>query len=452
MRMMNLLLPALYGLLCLAALLLAVRLCDQWRHMSTFAGWRFLPDVKTVLRRLRTVEVHESCLGLTTDVTSAAPMEPMSGLTLKAGSSSLLLATAAALTAPSLPDAERAAIADALAPIGMQPERIARRWAQQGACFVVDHEALLVQDGKHKRFFLCLNEPEITPTHVFFDQEYALSEAEWQDFISPIAQENAAFPAHKYYYTGLWEENGPASVVYLGSIGCRWNISEAVLSALDSMENSRIHLQKGPDSLLITAVPDDESPLQMLSEDAEPTAFWDALRSLRAQWKRRKRTLSVLISLLCCTCLSPISLAICTGMHWIVPLVALSALPTLTFASHQNWQLRLPKRCKSVLLPVVIACILGALLPLTLLFPATDFVIPGAPAIALGLLTMGTYGVQLALSLRQKSRKILLIMPLLLGLVLCLFIACTMSGPLYAAFGAVLGLLITLPVWCMRVQ
>ena len=450
--MTNLLLPMLYALICLVALLLVVHLCDRWRHMTAFGGWCFLPDVKTVLRRLQTADVHESCLGLTAEVMSAAPRELSPGLTLRAGSSSLLLATAAALTAPSLPEAERAAVAEALAPIGMQPERIARRWAQQGACFVEGHEALLVQDGKQKRFFLCMEAPALTPTHVFFDREYALSEAEWQDILNHMPRQTALLPARRYYYTGLWSETGPLSIVYLGGIYCRWSASEDALSGIMGLQEDGIPVQKGTGSLLITAVPDADHPLQMLLEDAEPTSFRDALRTLRAQWKRRKRALSVLLALLWRTCLAGIPLAVCTGLHWLVPLLALSALPLIAFAGAQKWQLKLPKRCISVTLPVSLACILGCLLPLLLLTPTIDFSLPGAPGIALGILTMGAWGVQLALSLHQKGKKALVILPLLLGLGLCLYAACTLSGPLYAAFGAVLGLLITLPVWCMRMR
>ena len=450
--MTKFLLAAGMALVCLAALWAAAWLADGWRGMQRFGPWRILPDAKNALKRMKAVQVDDSCLGLTAEVFSAAPQELSPGLTLRAGSSGLLLATAAALTAPALPEADRAAVTNALAPIGMQPERIARRWPQQSACFVAGHEALLVQDGRQKRFFLCLHAPDMTPSHVFFDKEYALSEAQWHALRDHVNAQAAPFHAAWHYYTGLWEENGPASVTYLGVIACRWQPSEAAVWGLERLQSAGFFMAEGADSLLVTAVEGSEHPLQMVCEEGEATSFADALCTLRAQWKRRNRTMKLLLALACCTCLATIPLEMCIQAPALARLIAASSLPLLLFAGTRKGQLLLPKRSLTVLLPVAITCLLGALLPLTLLLPGTDFTLPGAPAIALGVLAMGTWGTQLALLVRQKGRKVLAILSLLLGLGACLYLAATLSGALYAAFGAVLGALITLPVWCMQVR
>ena len=450
--MTKFLFSASMALVCLAALWAAAWLADGWRGMQRYGPWRMLPDAKKALKRMKAVQVDDSCLGLTAEVFSAAPQELSPGLTLRAGSSGLLLATAAALTAPALPEADRAAVTNALAPIGMQPERIARRWPQQSACFVAGHEALLVQDGRQKRFFLCLHAPDMTPSHVFFDKEYALSEAQWHALRDHVNAQAAPFHAAWHYYTGLWEENGPVSMVYLGAVACRWQPSEAAVWGLERLQSAGFFMAEGADSLLITAVEGSENPLQMVCEEGESTSFADALCTLRAQWKRRNSALSLLFALAWRTCVASIPLAACTGLHWLVPLISLSALPLIVFAGRRNGQLKLPKRCISVTLPMALTCILGCLLPLMLLLPGVNIVLPGAPAIALGVFTMGTWGVQLALIVRQKGRKALPIIALLAGLCACLYLAATLSGALYAAFGAVLGALITLPIWCMQVR
>ena len=102
--MTKFLLAASMALVCLAALWAAAWLADGWRGMQRFGPWRMLPDAKKALKRMKAVQVDDSCLCLTAEVFSAAPQELSPGLTLRAGSSGLLLATAAALTAPALPD------------------------------------------------------------------------------------------------------------------------------------------------------------------------------------------------------------------------------------------------------------------------------------------------------------------------------------------------------------
>ncbi len=94
--------------------------------------------------------VDESLLFLPEPQAAAAlPFEPEAGLKLRANSGLLLLCAAAAATAPLLPEAERAPLLTALAPLGFSPARMRILTAEGG------DGAVAVRDGaKIRRYFL----------------------------------------------------------------------------------------------------------------------------------------------------------------------------------------------------------------------------------------------------------------------------------------------------------
>lgn len=420
-------------------------LCHLPNLRALHKGWRFTTSRAEAACLTRKLYAEKACIAPDIAVIQVTmPDVGAANLMLRADSSSLLLATSAALTLPMHPAECQPALEAQLSAIAMQPDRISARWKPLGTTEICGYPAVIVRDGLKERYFLMGDVSVLLPrcSHIWRKSEELLTAEEAQQLLAPLVTPvtvgtlTAPLPwLTACYCTGEWTPDGPAGMTYLGTITFD-HVPDPDL--LDQIGKSPWYLTCEPeeDALCVTTQPLEGHRLQMICENADPTSFMDVLQTLRASYKRRKRSLLLLPFFL----MNALVLA-----FFRIDEAALSLLPVLLLAlvaCSEHWRLRFPVvSWKSILWMLALWG--------TMFLPALPnppfgqwmdaiFACTAAAGCGLMMIVLG----------RQRKKRLGAMCFTLVMLLATLLYAAMAGSPLATAFGAVLGCLWALP-WCV---